>query len=34
VVYALTSGCAWRHLSWTFGTSPATAHRRFTERDR
>ncbi|MGW5117833.1 transposase [Streptomyces noursei] len=30
VVYALTSGCAWRHLPSTFGTSPATAHRRFT----
>ncbi|MGW2371884.1 transposase [Kitasatospora sp. NPDC001683] len=30
VVYALTSGCAWRHLSPTFGTSPATAYRRFT----
>jgi transposase len=30
VLYALTSGCAWRHLPPTFGTSPATAHRRFT----
>ncbi|MGO4417871.1 transposase [Streptomyces sp. MCAF7] len=30
VVYALTSGCAWRHLPPTFGTSPATAHRRST----
>ncbi|MCZ0984555.1 IS5 family transposase [Streptomyces diastatochromogenes] len=30
VVYALTSGCAWRHLPTTFGTSPATAHRPFT----
>lgn len=30
VVYVLTSGCAWRHLPPTFGTSPATAHRRFT----
>ncbi|WP_405593505.1 transposase [Streptomyces sp. NBC_01092] len=30
VVYALTSGCSWRHLPPTFGTSPATAHRRFT----
>ncbi|WP_371541222.1 IS5 family transposase [Streptomyces sp. NBC_00554] len=30
VVYAQTSGCAWRHLPPTFGTSPATAHRRFT----
>ncbi|MGW6774772.1 transposase [Streptomyces sp. NPDC055037] len=32
VVYALTSGCAWRHLPPTFSTSPATAtaHRRFT----
>ncbi|MFE7394215.1 IS5 family transposase [Streptomyces sp. NPDC057582] len=30
VVYAPTSGCAWRHLPPTFGTSPATAHRRFT----
>ncbi|WP_443059435.1 transposase [Streptomyces sp. NBC_00435] len=27
VAYALTSGCAWRHLPPTFGTSPATAHR-------
>ncbi|WP_443072887.1 transposase [Streptomyces sp. S465] len=32
VVYALTSGCAWLHLPPTFGTSPATAHRRFTVR--
>jgi transposase len=31
VVYALTNGCAWRHLPPTFGTSPATAHRRFTD---
>ncbi|MFD8810605.1 transposase [Streptomyces sp. NPDC059627] len=30
VVFALTSGCAWRHLPPTSGTSPATAHRRFT----
>ncbi|MFI9362698.1 transposase [Kitasatospora sp. NPDC053057] len=30
VVYVLTSGCAWRHLPPTFGTPPATAHRRFT----
>ncbi|MGW4390924.1 IS5 family transposase [Streptomyces sp. NPDC004685] len=30
VVYALTSGCAWRHLPPTIGTSPAAAHRRFT----
>ncbi|WP_432063325.1 transposase [Streptomyces sp. S1] len=30
VVYALTSSCAWRHLPPTFGTLPATAHRRFT----
>ncbi|MFB7168887.1 IS5 family transposase [Streptomyces sp. NPDC056242] len=30
VVYALTIGCAWRHLPPTFATSPATAHRRFT----
>lgn len=30
LVYALTSGCAWRHLPPTFGTSPATAPRRFT----
>ncbi|MFI9719720.1 transposase [Streptomyces sp. NPDC052396] len=29
VVYALTSGCAWRYLPPMFGTSPATAHRRF-----
>lgn len=27
---AVTSGCAWRHLPPTFGTSSATAHRRFT----
>ncbi|MEU0952569.1 transposase [Streptomyces niveus] len=25
MVYVLTSGCAWRHLPPTFGTSPATA---------
>ncbi|MFB8181120.1 transposase [Streptomyces sp. NPDC055966] len=30
VVYVLTSGCAWRHLPPTFGTSLATVHRRFT----
>ncbi|MFJ9411307.1 transposase [Streptomyces sp. NPDC101393] len=30
VVYALTSCCAWRQLPPAFGTSPATAHRRFT----
>lgn len=30
VVYVLTSGCAWRHQPQTIGTSPATAHRRFT----
>lgn len=30
VGYALTSGCAWRHLAPTIGTSPATAHRRCT----
>ncbi|MGW7545058.1 transposase [Streptomyces sp. NPDC054770] len=30
VVFALTSGCAWRQLPPTSGTSPATAHRRFT----
>ncbi|MFI1263169.1 MULTISPECIES: transposase [Streptomyces] len=30
VVYVLTAGCAWRHLPPTFGTFPATAHRRFT----
>jgi transposase len=30
VVFVLTSGCAWRHLPPTFGTSSATAHRRFT----
>ncbi|WP_445067663.1 IS5 family transposase [Streptomyces sp. SAS_281] len=30
VVYLLTSGCAWRYLPPMFGTSPATAHRRFT----
>ncbi|MFE6493940.1 transposase [Streptomyces sp. NPDC057748] len=28
--YALTSGCAWRYLPPTFGTSHATAHCRFT----
>ncbi|MEU6418180.1 transposase [Streptomyces spiralis] len=26
----LSSGCAWRHLPPAFGTSSATAHRRFT----
>ncbi len=31
VVFVLTSGCAWRHLPPTFGVSPATAHRRFSE---
>ncbi len=30
VVYVLTSGCSWRHLPPTFGTSPATVHRQFT----
>ncbi|WP_329614430.1 transposase [Streptomyces brevispora] len=30
VAYVLTSGCARRHLPPTFGTSSATAHRRFT----
>jgi transposase len=30
VVYVLTSGCARRHPPPTFGTSSATAHRRFT----
>ncbi|MFE3250715.1 transposase [Streptomyces sp. NPDC059209] len=30
VVYALTSGCAWRNLPPAFGTSTSTAHRRFT----
>lgn len=30
VAYVLTSGCAWQHLPPTFGTSSATAHRRFT----
>ncbi|MER5948093.1 transposase [Streptomyces sp. NPDC001904] len=30
VMYVLTSGCAWRHLPSTFGTSSATAHCRFT----
>ncbi|MFE2183134.1 transposase [Streptomyces asiaticus] len=29
VVYVLTSGCGRRYLPPTFGTSPATAHRRF-----
>ncbi|GGY04298.1 transposase [Streptomyces minutiscleroticus] len=29
VVYVLTSECAWRQLPYTFGVSPATAHRRF-----
>lgn len=30
VVYVLTSGCSWRQLPAAFGTSAATAHRRFT----
>ena len=30
VVYVLTSGCGWQQLPAHFGTSPATAHRRFT----
>ncbi|MEU2511182.1 hypothetical protein [Streptomyces syringium] len=30
MVYAPASGCAWRHLPPAFGTSPATAYRRFT----
>lgn len=30
VMYALTSGCSWRHPPPTFGTSLAAAHRRFT----
>ncbi|MYX99915.1 IS5 family transposase [Streptomyces sp. SID486] len=30
VVYVPISGCAWRHPPPTFGTSSATAHRRFT----
>src|SRR3712207_2579186 len=29
IVYALTTGCAWRHLPAEFGVSKATAHRRF-----
>ncbi|MFI6652743.1 transposase [Streptomyces sp. NPDC050529] len=29
-LYALTNDCAWRYLPPLFGTSPATAHRRFT----
>ncbi|GDY61115.1 hypothetical protein SAV14893_005080 [Streptomyces avermitilis] len=29
VVYVHTSGCAWLYLPPMFGTSPATAHRRF-----
>src|SRR5882757_11031114 len=29
MVYVLTSGCAWRYLPPTFGTSPATTRRRF-----
>src|SRR5688572_7449083 len=29
VVYVLTTGWAWRHLSPSFGIPPATAHRRF-----
>ncbi|MEV8329197.1 transposase [Streptomyces niveus] len=29
VVYVRTTGCAWRHLPPTFGTSFATAYRRF-----
>lgn len=31
IVYVLTSGCAWRLLPPSFGVSPATAHRRFTD---
>lgn len=31
VVFVLTSGCAWRHLPPSFGLSPATAHRRFSQ---
>ncbi|WP_425957030.1 IS5 family transposase [Xylanimonas sp. McL0601] len=31
IVYVLTSGCAWRMLPGSFGVSPATAHRRFTD---
>ncbi|MFE2938929.1 transposase [Streptomyces sp. NPDC059255] len=30
VVYVLTSGCGWQQLPAQFGTSSATAHRRFT----
>ncbi len=30
IVYALTSGCAWRYLPPSFGVSVPTAHRRFT----
>ncbi len=30
VVYALTSGCAWRMLPPSFGVTVPTAHRRFT----
>jgi transposase len=31
IVFVLTSGCAWRHLSPSFGVTVPTAHRRFTE---
>ncbi len=30
VVFALTSGCAWRMLPPSFGVTVPTAHRRFT----
>ncbi|TLW91683.1 transposase [Saccharomonospora piscinae] len=29
--FVLTSGCAWRRLSPSFGVTEPTAHRRFTE---
>jgi transposase len=30
-VFVLISGCAWRHLSPSFGVAVPTAHRRFAE---
>lgn len=31
IMFVLTNGCAWRHLSLSFGVKVLTAHRRFTE---
>lgn len=31
IVFVLTSGCAWRDLSRSFGVTVSTAHRTFTE---